>query len=99
MENFDNLEISVQEDGGQLRIFVNEENVRNVTPNSGGVYKFKYNDQECFFVYEELGVNKQRTLFFYPLGLFKERVINLDIEEGEVKRRQSIQQKAKKTQS
>lgn len=52
---------------------INGEILRTVTPKNQSAYKFKYKDEECHFIYEEIRFMKHvnKRVFLYPIDMFK----------------------------
>ena len=67
------MTVSANLHNNRLIIKINDKEVRNVSPLDKGVYKFKCEGEECYFVYEEHVVvsRKYKRVFFYPINLFK----------------------------
>lgn len=57
----------------QLELSINNKLVRTVTPRNGKAYKFSYNEEECFFIYEEKRVMRHinKRVYLYPINVFQ----------------------------
>jgi len=65
---------------GKLVIEINGEVVRNLEPNNQKPYKFYYQKEEFNVIYEK--TPQTERVFFYPLGEYTNRIINLKEKDG-----------------
>lgn len=64
------LKVSAKLNASSLDLMIEGEVVRSISnPISGNSYKFKYNGEDYYFVYEE--TERTKKIFLYPLNDFE----------------------------
>lgn len=59
-----------------LKLYINDILVRELTnPINHNSYKFRYNGEEYYFVYEQQF--QRRTIWLYPIGDFKPNKVSI----------------------
>lgn len=77
--NTSKFDIDANWEDGKVKIIVNGETVRSVSPIHMQSYKFKVNNEDYYFVYEQLEIRgtKYRSIHLYPINEFKNNKIDL----------------------
>ena len=63
------MKVSAEYKDNRLTLIINDKVVREVEPIHGNAYSFKFNGEECHFIFESK--NNKKMLFLYPLNEFK----------------------------
>jgi hypothetical protein len=61
------------------QLIINDEVVRTISPRDKGAYKFTFDNEECYFIYEKYKVMNKQTekISLYPIDMFKPNIIEI----------------------